>query len=976
MTDHERLMYQVLGCISEADAPIVFKGALIVKLILAENGYSSIERPTRDIDANWTGTPPSMAYLSDIVNQSLRAFDGKLYAEATREYSERKSAGIAIIDGESGDRVISMDISMKPVIGSRAYYHGETGIRGVLANEILADKISVLSGRMIFRRAKDVIDVFALAHCVNVKTSEIRVVYDRHPDRNVGAFGEFIDRRHDVEHAYEMLKGIENKPPFDQVYKYLNQFLQPFISNDMAQKTWNCEKMIWESDYIAHTREIDDEEQLLIDHLNNTAERASIHAASWGSGEFARLCGLVHDVGKYSKAFQTRIRGGKNFVDHATAGGQLLHNEYNQYKIGRLMAYCVMGHHGGLPDGGAQNQKIDSDSTLISRLNRHIPDYSAYKSEIALPRLEKFAHKWADGFDMAFFVRMIFSAIVDADWLDTEKFCLSSNAPRGGFSSILELKKRLEPKIDKYFNPEGEIKEIIQKRNQLLRDCISASSQPAGLFSLTAPTGSGKTFASLAFALNHAVEHGKRRVIYVVPYNTIIDQSATEFEKHLGVENVLRHVGDVEYDEEDGISINKRHSVENWDFPVIVTSSVQFFESLFANKPARCRKLHNIAESVLVFDEAQMIPIPYLLPCVRAIKTLVMQYNCTAVLATATQSALDKVFLDEPHGKPLHMTEISENPQDMYDALRRTRILIQEEPYDDTDLVSRLLENERVLCIVNTRHHAQSLFEQLHKVAPEGSFHLSTTMTSLHRKDTLKKIHELLEGENKQVCRVISTSMVEAGVDFDFEKVFRERAGLDSIIQAAGRCNRKGERSIDDSIVEVFTSTEGKPSGILRSNIGAYEQIANRYDDVADLDAIRAYFEQLFYNLGEKEYLDSKKIMQMFIEGGKSVSFPFSDVAKKFKLIDDKSQKTVYVLDKAQDLEARLYAGERSKKLFRELGKYTVSLFDKDIMELEELGAIKPDISDQNIKILFEKYYGEYIGVILSPKGGQGLFSS
>jgi CRISPR-associated endonuclease/helicase Cas3 len=727
--------------------------------------------------------------------------------------------------------------------------------------------------------------------------------------------------------------------------------------------------------YIAHTRETDDAEQLLIDHLLETAKRAKDYAAPWGGSEFAELCGLAHDIGKYSNAFQTRIRGGVNRVDHATAGGQFLYNEYGKSTLGILMAYCVMGHHGGIPNGGSNVQANGDDSTLFSRLKRNIADYSAYREELALPRLERFSNsnQWADGFDAAFFVRMAFSALVDADWLDTEKFCKLESAQRGGFASIPELEERLKPHINNFLYSTVKKNNLNQKRNQLLNDCISAAELPPGLFSLTAPTGSGKTFASLAFALRHAVRHGKRRVIYIVPYNTIIDQCVTEFEKRLGIESVLSHVSDVDYDDEDGVSPNKRHSVENWDYPIIVTSSVQFFESLFANKPAKCRKLHNIAQSVLIFDEAQTIPIPYILPCVRAIKTLVMQYGCSAVLATATQSALDKIFMELPPGKPLPMTEISENPPAMYNALRRTRIVDTNEPIDDDDLTSRIIESERVLCIVNTRRHAQKLFKQLHKTAPDGAYHLSTTMTTLHRKETIKEIRQRLK--DKLICRVIGTSMVEAGVDLDFDRVYREQAGLESVVQAAGRCNREGKRSINESIVEVFVSLDDKPPSMLKPNIDAYGQISRRYNDIADLDAIRGFFEQLFYNIGDRD-LDAKEILQMLNDGAIARSFPFSEVAKAFKLIDDEAQQTIYILSNVPDLEARLYSGERSREIFRELRPYAVSLFESDVKELDALGAIMyPDKSDPNVQILFEQYYNEHVGVILSPDGGQGLIT-
>ena len=244
--EHERLMYQIIGAISEKDAPIIFKGALITKLILAENGYTAFERPTLDIDANWVGMSPTMEELVHIINRSLASFNGEFHAEGRREYGEKKSAGIAIVEAATGSRIVSMDISIKPVIGSKLYFYGEMGIKGVLANEILADKITVLSKQIMFRRAKDLVDVYALAHCVKVHTADIFDMLMNNPAREVGTFDEFIHRRQDVEHAYDRLRGIENKPPFDQVYKYVRSFIQPFANRDVTPRVWNSERSSWE----------------------------------------------------------------------------------------------------------------------------------------------------------------------------------------------------------------------------------------------------------------------------------------------------------------------------------------------------------------------------------------------------------------------------------------------------------------------------------------------------------------------------------------------------------------------------------------------------------------------------------------------------------------------------------------------------------------------------------------------------------
>jgi len=724
--------------------------------------------------------------------------------------------------------------------------------------------------------------------------------------------------------------------------------------------------------YIAHKDKYrDGKEHSLILHLEETARLAQKHAAPWGD-TFAYQCGLVHDVGKYSNAFQERIRGKKHRVDHATAGGQLLYEKNNKSILSLLAAYCVMGHHGdGLLNGGSDMHDTGDDITLFGRLKRHIERYDAYKTELNLHQMEPLFQQWADGFDAAFFVRMAFSALVDADWIETERFFSCENMPRGGFSEISALHEKLKIHTVRFLNPEGEISKLNQMRNQLLKNCLSAANLPSGLFTLTAPTGSGKTFASLAFALNHAARHGKRRVIHIVPYNTIIEQNAGEFEKWLGAENILCHYNDVQYDNDDEneVILNKRYSTENWDYPIIVTSSVQFFESLFARKPSKCRKLHNIAESVLIFDEAQMIPVPYLMPCIRAIKTLVMQYACSAVLATATQSELSELFLKHPSQKPLLLTEIAEDPQTMYNTLRRATIQQLGEPLTEDALIGRIIAQKQVLCIVNTRRRAQTLFARLYKAEPEGTFHLSTTMIPLHRKEVLKNIHERLS--KGLLCHVVSTSLVEAGVDLDFETVYRERAGLDSIVQSAGRCNREGKRNLEASVVIVFTFVEGKPPRMIQPNIDVFGQIARKYDDIAGGEAISAYFKQLFINIGP-ERLDMKNILPMFNDGAKAVSFRFADAAMAFKLIDDTEQHMVYILHEAQELETRLRSGERSRGLFRVLGMYGVNLFEQDIRALEKVGAIER--MDESVLLLRMEYYEKQIGVTLLPEGGQAIF--
>ncbi|MCL2386369.1 MAG: CRISPR-associated helicase Cas3' [Defluviitaleaceae bacterium] len=721
--------------------------------------------------------------------------------------------------------------------------------------------------------------------------------------------------------------------------------------------------------YIARKRDGDNKEQSILDHLEGVANRAKENAAIFQSGELAYVCGRVHDIGKYSEKFQLRIRGENVTVDHSTAGGKWLYEHGKKSALAMLAAYCCMGHHGGLPNGGTTIDSNES-STLHGRLQKEIEDCSAWLSELAkVPILAppSVLHRDSDGFSIAFFTRMLFSALVDADYIDTETFMSEAERKRGGFTGITELNERLTLHLKPFLYSQNEVSHLNALRTNLLKSCLSAAEKPNGLFTLTAPTGSGKTKSSLAFAFKHAALYGKRRVIYVAPYNTIIEQNASVFEEIFGTENVLRHYGNHYYDDESEESNSKRYSAENWDFPMITTSSVQFFQSLFASRPSICRKLHNIADSVIIFDEAQMIPVPFLIPCVRAISELAKGYGCTILLATATQAKLEKYLNSTP-------IEIVENPVELHNQLRRNTIKPLEKPLSDHELAELLTKSQQVLCIVNTRRHAQNLFQEVRNLCGEGVFHLSTTLYPAHRTRVLEEIRQRLR--DRLPCRVISTSMIEAGVDVDFPVVYRAQAGLDSVVQAAGRCNREGFRNTDDSVVYVFTSEEHTPPTSIKPNIGAAKQIAYNHNDVASPEAMSAYFEQLFYNKGD-EALDSAEIVSELNAGHKTFSFPFRKIAEEFRIIKDNT-KTVYALFEAPELEARIAGGERSKELFRELADYAVSLYEhSDIKKLEEIGAlthIKDMYSNKDeILVIPKEYYDKNFGIHLSPEGGKGI---
>ncbi|MDR1184130.1 MAG: CRISPR-associated helicase Cas3' [Coriobacteriales bacterium] len=712
--------------------------------------------------------------------------------------------------------------------------------------------------------------------------------------------------------------------------------------------------------YLAHRSADGTEVQLLTEHLEGVAVRAREFASAFDAGDLAYACGSVHDIGKYSDEFQRRINGANISVDHSTAGAQLVCSLDTGY-LGTLVAYCVMGHHAGLPDGGSEN--MPGQPTLYSRLEKSLPSYDAYKSECTIPPLTPPGFQPEDdngGFQIAFLIRMLFSSLVDADWLDTEFFMQAGSVKRGGFCDLDELKQRLDEKLSKFQNPNNELN---AKRTAILNDCLRTAQNERGLFTLTAPTGSGKTLSSVAFAINHALANRQQRVIYVVPYNTIIEQNAKVFEDIFGAENVLQHHNGISYDVSENASesdYRKLLATENWDAPIIVTSSVRFFESLFRNKPSDCRKLHNIANSVVVFDEAQMIPLAHLLPCVAVIKELVAHYNCSAVLATATQSSLDEYFA------PTVLQEITKNPQDLYEYFRRVIFEVRAQPLSLDGLIEQLESHEQVLCIVNTRKRAQELVEAL----SGDVFHLSTTMYPLHRSRILNEIQQRLK--SGVPCRVVSTSVIEAGVDIDFPAAYREKAGLDSIVQAAGRCNREGRRKKEESVVRIF-AMEDALLGYIDWNIAAYEHAARTYQDIASLDAIREYFERLRYIIGE-EGLDKNSVIQEFNTGLGSASFPFKTISQMFHLIEDNTRSLIVSDgDEAEALICRLRFGERTRGLFRAVQRYSVSLYENDWRKLHEMGVI--EVIDEEVMVLAKQYYDVRYGVPLAPKGGIGLFS-
>lgn len=693
-------------------------------------------------------------------------------------------------------------------------------------------------------------------------------------------------------------------------------------------------------------------------HLKGTGELAETFAAEFGAAANGKLCGLAHDIGKYSDEFQLRLRGGKK-VDHATAGA------IECFKIkAAFEAVCVIGHHSGLPNVGHKDADTTESQTFFGRKLRAeqggIPDYRKnWNGHIALP--QDYFRPSGRGFATAFYIRMLYSCLVDADYIDTETF-MNGDTGRGNYEPLSALCDKLTAYISKWNNPTREIDILRQK---ILNSCIEKASAPRGIFSLTVPTGGGKTVASMAFALNHAVANSMKRIIYVIPYTSIIEQNAKVFRDILGQENVVEHHSSVSYElseNADELEYRSALATENWDAPVIVTTAVQFFESLYANRSSKCRKLHNIANSVIIFDEAQMIPSNNLRPCVAAIAELVRAYNATAVLCTATQPAIDEMLLE--YSKKESVVELCPDVDGMFEKFRRTSF--EKEGRLTTDeLVSRLESQQQVLCIVNTRKFAQEVYEAL---PSEGRFHLSTLMCPVHRKQKLDEIRERLK--SGKTCRVVSTSLIEAGVDVDFPRVFREMAGLDSILQAAGRCNREGKRSAESSIVTVFES-ENKVNKLIAVNRDAAEETVRDWTQPNTTSTIERYFKAY------RDFLrndDKSGVITASEKGISGCGLPFEWIAKEFKLIDQNTF-TVYIsVGEGKELISRLREGERSRELYRKAGMYSVSIYENHFNALINAGAAEPFGDDAAILTDLSLYSDEK-GLATDVRDGSALFN-
>ena len=697
--------------------------------------------------------------------------------------------------------------------------------------------------------------------------------------------------------------------------------------------------------YFAHSGTLSDKSdwQSLQDHSQNVASVAEENACYFPAKKLSYLAGLLHDLGKYTSDFQDRLEGSSNRVDHATAGAKIA-AEIIPYPFCNLITYAIAGHHAGLANGSGEG---DGRRVLKERMDlkfgKELPvlDENAWRSELDIPSVESLMlalslnpDEALHGFQYAFLIRMIFSCLVDADFIDTDRFYRDTEGKpllRGEYPQLLELKQRFDQTLADMVSRSEPTKKVNQIRNRILDNARLKAQLPPGLFTLTVPTGGGKTLSSMAFALDHALKHDMRRVIYVIPFTSIIEQNAKVFREafgDLGDSAVLEHHSNFDegkIQDKEGAEKTRdklKLAMENWDMPVIVTTAVQFFESLFADRTSRCRKLHNISGSVIILDEAQTLPLKFLRPVMAVIDELARNYRCSIVLCTATQPALcepdfDKGFRD--------IREIAPDPEKLFEELSLVNVSHLGDLSDD-ELVSRIQDNEQLLTIVNNRRHAQSLFQTLKEQQTEGIFHLTTLMCAAHRAAVLEEIRKCLDPENPLPCRVVSTSLIEAGVDVDFPCVMRSEAGLDSIAQAAGRCNRERLRAKTDSHVWIFKSPDWPIPPELKGLAADMRAVLRKgHGNLLDQAAIKDYFANVYWRKGDE--LDDKKILKAYRNGANKLDFPFQKIAKDFRMIENVMRPLFIPYDeKAKEFLKQLETTDDVIGVLRKLQPYIVQV--------------------------------------------------
>ena len=711
-------------------------------------------------------------------------------------------------------------------------------------------------------------------------------------------------------------------------------------------------------EYIGHTSD-DGRKQLLLDHLNGTSKLCRENANEFWA-DIAEFVGQIHDIGKYTSGFQKRINGAENIrVEHAICGAKEVAKAPPKSYV-PMIEYCVAGHHSGLPDGGT---KVDGeeDSTLHGRMKRKTGDYSAYENEV---KLEYPKDNLRELFDVSnqreiierysFFTRYLFSCLTDADFIDTERF-VTPNTDRGIDGDFQKAYEKVCAKLNSF-----KIETKLQESRSIIQEQVYKSVESnANVYTLNMPTGSGKTLCSIRAALKTAIENKKKRIIYVIPYVSIIEQTAKVFEDIFGdVLPVLQHHSNYDFDDDKNEDENEitseklKRSCENWDAKLIVTTNIQFFESLYHYKGRRLRKLHNLADSVIIFDEIHMLPIDYIQPCLRAIGYVTKYLNSTAILMSATMPNYDKFMERYMSGVKIENAVKDTSLFNVFDKCRYEYI----GKCELASLAEKAQEYDNALIIVNKRKTARELYD----ICSGNKYHLSTYMTPLHRSEIIAKIKEDIK--NGINTTVISTSLIEAGVDLDFKAVFREIAGIDNVLQSGGRCNREGKMDMGD--VFVFETdggnyqTKKKSDIIIRANIT--RNLFEEFENISTDKCIKEYYGRLL-NYKEKK-IEENTITAIMGNDLRIDGIPFRTYAESFNFIDNQVIGIVIPCDENRGLIKELKDGKLSVK--RNLQRYSASVNKDEFKELFQIGII--ETLDCGVCILANTdYYKSDVGLTL-----------
>lgn len=721
--------------------------------------------------------------------------------------------------------------------------------------------------------------------------------------------------------------------------------------------------------YIAHAKLSDDGSwdapHRLEEHLWSVSELAAQNAKGFDAGGWAALAGLWHDLGKYREPFQNYIRDQTGFdrenahveqgvgrVTHSTAGASHAVRQLGPV-YGHILAYLIAGHHAGLPDwllggrGSLSFRLKEGDTEYSESITEQVPDSILRGVMPKIPEIAKNSNA------ISLWMRLLFSCLVDADFLDTEQYMSPDTARRRVADLGVDGVSKAYFHYMEGFLKTAELTPLNEIRSSILDNCLSTAGLEPGIFSLTVPTGGGKTLSSLAFALRHAEKFGKDRIVYAIPFTSIIEQNAKVFRDILGEDAVLEHHSNLDVGPSAETS-RSRLASENWDAPLIVTTNVQLFESIFASRTSRCRKLHNLVNSVIVLDEAQQLPRAFHKPITQVMRQMSNYFGVTWVLCTATQPELGEqkdAFGRVQHEGLGNVREIVPAPTELANRLKRVEINMppaDPEPIGWETLSALVSDEPCVLVIVNTRNNARDLFRRL----PDdgNNIHLSANMCAEHRSEIISQIRQRLEARrhgDSRPLRVVSTQLIEAGVDVDFPVVYRAMAGLDSIAQAAGRCNREG-RLEGLGRVEVFLPEQAAPPGFLRQGEQTTLALlkAGMLKDPLSPSNIQHYFSEL-NRKGNRDKHGICELLKAEQTTDPAIDISFREAAKKFQLIDDTGIGVVVPYHPEASDESPIYTwldalnlDSSARWVYRKLQRFSVTLPESFAKKLEAAGAL------------------------------------